>query len=353
MNTYAYLRQKLLWSFIICLMLPLVSSAQDYSSLVNDYLSRHVENSDLVPSDVQSWTITNQFDSRHNGVTHLHIRQTYQNLEIYNATANFSIKDGTVRYMTDRLKANIAQRANATTPTLTAEQAIQAVASSLEINGAMPQQIGQKGYFSYIYEKGGISQEEIPVKLMYFNDLEDNLKLVWDLSIYQLDSKHWWSVRVDALTGQILDQTDWVVSCNIPDHPKGAHSHQIAHNLARHAAHRSANVAQYNVFDFKTESPNHGPPSLVIDPADLTFSPFGWHDTDGVDGPEFTITRGNNVYAYEDRDADNNPGYSPDGGGALDFDFPLNLNQQPIGYEDAAITNLFYLNNVMHDIMGI
>lgn len=65
--------------------------------------------------------------------------------------------------------------------------------------------------------------------------------------------------------------------------------------------------------------------TLVAQPADPIASPYGWHDTDGIVGPEFTTTQGNNVHAYTDIDANNTPdvGSSPDGGAGLDFDFPL------------------------------
>ncbi|MFT5779880.1 MAG: PKD repeat protein, partial [Crocinitomicaceae bacterium] len=79
--------------------------------------------------------------------------------------------------------------------------------------------------------------------------------------------------------------------------------------------------------------------------------PFGWHDDDGIAGEEYTITRGNNVHAYEDISDNDSPGYSPDGGATLDFNFPLNLAQAPLGYQDVAITNLFYVNNRIHDIL--
>ncbi len=57
--------------------------------------------------------------------------------------------------------------------------------------------------------------------------------------------------------------------------------------------------------------------------------------------------------AYIDDDASN----SPTGGDnaracspTLDFNFPLNLSQEPTQYIDAAITNLFYWNNLIHDV---
>ncbi|MGD9856788.1 MAG: M36 family metallopeptidase, partial [Planctomycetaceae bacterium] len=90
----------------------------------------------------------------------------------------------------------------------------------------------------------------------------------------------------------------------------------------------------------------------VVNPDDPTASPVGWHDTNGVAGAEFTTTQGNNVHAYHDRDGNNLPdvGSSPDGGASLIFDFPLDLDLDPSAYTSAATTNLFYWNNILHDV---
>ncbi len=88
----------------------------------------------------------------------------------------------------------------------------------------------------------------------------------------------------------------------------------------------------------------------MTDPHDPAASPYGWHDTNGVAGAEYTDTRGNNVFAQEDADANNTGGFRPDGTAALNFDFPLDLTQAPSVYRSAAITNLFYVNNLCHDI---
>ncbi|MEM7392267.1 MAG: M36 family metallopeptidase, partial [Verrucomicrobiota bacterium] len=40
----------------------------------------------------------------------------------------------------------------------------------------------------------------------------------------------------------------------------------------------------------------------------------------------------------------------PDGGASLNFDFPIDLNQSPSTYQDAAVVNLFYWNNLLHDL---
>jgi len=166
-------------------------------------------------------------------------------------------------------------------------------------------------------------------KLMLLPIRQGEARLVWNFQIHTLDEEHSWDYTVDANSGQVWTRFDWVAG------------------------------DQYRVYRNPAESPNHTsplPPSdgrvLVVNPANTTASPFGWHDTNGVAGAEFTTTQGNNVQAYTDVDANNSPdaGSSPSGGSALSFDFPLNLTQAPSAYRPAAVTNLFYLNNFIHDV---
>jgi hypothetical protein len=75
------------------------------------------------------------------------------------------------------------------------------------------------------------------------------------------------------------------------------------------------------------EAPTFGSRSVISNPWDLTASPEGWH-SDGIN--HYTYTQGNNVHAYSDQDNTNNPGYSPDGGSSLNFDFPLQMGNMII-----------------------
>ena len=61
------------------------------------------------------------------------------------------------------------------------------------------------------------------------------------------------------------------------------------------------------------------------------------------------ITRGNNVHAYEDINHDNITGYSPDTFN-LRFDYPFTPSITPTVNLASCITNLFYWNNIMHDV---
>ena len=74
------------------------------------------------------------------------------------------------------------------------------------------------------------------------------------------------------------------------------------------------------------ESPNHGSRTIETNPENLIASPFGWHDTDGINGAEHTITRGNNVWSQDDINGNNGTGESADGGDELNFDFEYDFN---------------------------
>ena len=58
--------------------------------------------------------------------------------------------------------------------------------------------------------------------------------------------------------------------------------------------------AFYRVYELPDGHPGAVDSTIVTDAVvDARASQFGWHDTDGVVGPEFTDTRGNNVWVSE------------------------------------------------------
>lgn len=115
----------------------------------------------------------------------------------------------------------------------------------------------------------------------------------------------------------------------------------------------AAQAASYFVYPLPVASPDHGPRVLLADPADAEASPFGWHDTDGLPGPEFTVLRGNNVWVYVDQNFDGAPdGPGPDAGASLVFNYPAAPGVvPPITYAEALATNAFYWGNSFHDIL--
>jgi len=159
---------------------------------------------------------------------------------------------------------------------------------------------------------------------------------------------------VDAVNGEILEQTPLTLYC------KG---HSLETNFQEHVhdncEHQNLEVnlggsAQYRALALPSESPIEGQFELVCDPHISAASPFGWHDKDGMVGPEFTYTRGNNVWAYEDTEGINRSlGNEPEGGTELTFDFAYDPMASVIENLPADVTNLFYVCNMMHDLTNL
>jgi hypothetical protein len=337
---------------ILMLFFSVATFAQNYNDIINTHLSDNLEKFDLLEADVVEWEITNEVFSKKSNLTNVYIQQLYRGIPIFNAVSNISIKDNKVVFSGNSFVSNISSKVNNTVPALKAKAAIIQTASQLKLGSISNLQlIDEKNTNKFTFSNSGISQENIPVALVYQLVEDGSLKLSWLLNIYQLDGLHWWNVRVDANSGLILQKNDWGVNCNYnietEQHSHGSNKEQL--NFTKEPL--SFEADQYNVFGLPVESPNHGSRTTVTNPKNTTASPFGWHDTNGAAGAEFTITRGNNVHAQLDDDGNNGDGYSPDGGEQLDFNFPLDMvNKIPDTYKDASITNLFYMSNVMHDI---
>jgi extracellular elastinolytic metalloproteinase len=323
----------------VALSAPSEDTAADARSraLVAADLSARAGELGLLADDVADVAVTDLYASRHNGLTHVYLRQRVNGLEVAGSEMNYSLKrSGEVFTRVGSFVPNVAARAAETArePTLTADEAVLAAASALGL--------AEVDRLDLLYSPGGadraavfanqaVSEVPIPARLRYYRlPASDSLRLVWNLSIKVpagYGSSDWWDLEVDATSGAIVGRANWTAD------------------------------AIYSVFPLPQESPDDGPVRTdLVDPNDPTASPFGWHDTNGVLGPEFTVTRGNNVSACVDADANNScdAGSQPDGTAALDFTgalVPLNLPvDQPAAYKPAAVVNLFYWNNIMHDV---
>ncbi|MCX7553754.1 M36 family metallopeptidase [Marinicella sp. S1101] len=301
-------------------------SPQQALSQAKSHLTASLAELNLAAKDVADSKLLSQYQTAHNGVSHLVFRQYVNGIEVAGGDIQINLnREGEVLNKHNFFIKNAAQKANDLNPDMPADQAILTAASYLSMNGLMPSyQLEQAVGINQasVYAGDGISLQNIPVKLVYQANQQGQLKLAWDMSIQT--ENDWWSMRLDADTGEVLSQHNW-------------------------SAH-----ASYDVIPYPNESPadNGFVLETVTDPHDLLASPFGWHDTDGNEGAEFTDTRGNNVFAQDDLDANNTGGSRPDGGSDLIFSVPWNPAVNPNQEQnlDAAIVNLFYWNNIIHDL---
>jgi PKD repeat protein len=320
--------------------------------IVQDYLSENKQPWKLTDADISNWSVSSSYSNESTGTTYIYINQAVNDIRIFNAVSSVTVKNGSVKTFAKRFHADALNKINASKPSITAIEAIQKTASYLELEG-LPDPVlksTDKKLNRTYYNCPALSKEQIRVELVY-QPVKNSLVLAWDVNIHLKDNSHWWNVRIDAVSGKFLDKNDWTVHCDFDNGTPGA----------AHSSHSSATASQsqasaymlgsYRVYALPLESPSHGPSTLIPDPSNITASPYGWHDTNGAAGAEYTITRGNNVYAYDDISNQNSPGTSPTGGVNLIFDFPANLSQAPSTYLSASVTNLFYVNNMIHDIL--
>ncbi len=342
---------------LLVVLITGITSAQNYEGVVGSYLSANRSALGLQPEDVSDFVINAQSYSQSMNVDNVYVSQRFEGIEILNSSSPMAIKNNEVVVANLSFTAGLQNKINTVTPAITAETAINKAANQLGLSSPSGLILEETiNSHSFVYSNGSISLEEIPVRLVFQPSEENSLRLAWDLSIYLTDRSHWYSVRIDAVTGNLIATDDWVVNCTIGTGPHAGHNNEMSVLEAKHPnPYRDAEIIagsnSYRVFPLPLESPNDGPDQLVSDPSDATASPFGWHDINGIAGPEFTRTKGNNVDAHDDINGNNDVVFGPDGGPTLEFDFPYGLPQQPINFLDAATTNLFYWNNIMHDVM--
>lgn len=330
------------------------------------YLRTHGKEVDLAEADVADLLVTSESASAHNGITHVYLRQRIDGIEIFGADSNFNIRaDGAILSFGTSFLPDAAKSANRSVPEIGAVAAANAAAANAGLQPSEPLQatevkVGPEQ--ETVLTGGGIASGPIVAKLVYQPVDAGELRLAWQIDLEEQSGQHLWRMTVDAETGEVLHKEDYV------DHDTWGAPQQDRprRTKARAATFLGSPVtfaspspvfdgSSYRVFALPKESPNDGPRTLVTNPADANASPFGWHDTSGAAGAEFTITRGNNVHAYLDQDSNNasDTGTDPNGGASLTFDFPAELAEHAQNYREAVTANLFYWNNVFHDVLWL
>lgn len=325
--------------------------AQTEEGLIRAHLQKNTGQLGLTSADALNWRVTDRPSSMAVGTSIVHVVQTVNGLDVHNAVGTFALRNGAVVHFADRFVRDVASKVGPADPAISAPQALRAAAEQLNIElPGTPLVLRELPGGVLELTPAGISRDPVRAVLLYQPLKDGTVHLAWDLTIRSLNSTNWWHLAMDASTGALLRQNDYIVQCHFPSEDP-THPAVIGETPTDACGPAPLpGTSGYRVFNTPVESPSHGARTLVVDPSDALASPFGWHDVDGSDGAEYTITRGNSVFAYEDGSNNDQPGYSPDGGAALSFDHPLDLGQQPAVNQDAAITNLFFWNNTMHDV---
>jgi hypothetical protein len=369
--------KKLLLIFSINLLIGFSAFAQQEVTIAKTYLSQNAAKQSLAASDIAEMTISSQYLSPTTGWYHIYFTQTYQSIEVYNGMLNTTLQNGEVKYVGNTFVPNIASLIPKNTTSSQSLSPIQAVQAAAKQKNLATDKL-QQTTTSYINnDKTGeilkatftdktLSDEDIQVKKYWLPyETTENGKsitkvaLTWNVQFLTKDHQNQWNMHVDVATGAILQERDDIIHCSFGESPKqtNAEKSHVSHTHIDVSNQVAATANSYNVFDYPLETPNHGSRSVVVSPYDrfvpaTTFpgATNGWHN-DGT--TDFTTTRGNNVWAKEDVANDNETtiGASPVSP-TLEFNYPYSqtLNSAAAN-QNAAITNLFYWNNVMHDVL--
>ncbi|MEM7356285.1 MAG: M36 family metallopeptidase, partial [Acidobacteriota bacterium] len=288
-----------------------------------DYVKANLPALGLKASDL-SYEITDLVPSNVSGATRLYLRQMHFGIPVYNAQLQINVnRDGRIISVNNAFVSNLGIALKADGPQISAAEAVASAAEHLSVGLlAMPKaaSIEEGVQKTTLMEVKELSTEPIEAQLMWLPIRGGDVRLVWNFMVYTHDSQHWYDMNVDAQSGQVWTRFDHVASDS------------------------------FRVYPEPVESPLHTtplPPAdarvLVVDPEDPVASPNDWFSGSG-------IMDGNNVHACADVDA-NNVCDSPQptcSGGVCDF--PIDLTAAPGASQGAAIANLFYWNNFIHDV---
>jgi len=332
---------------------------------------RHVADqaraSGALAGDVAELAADGAYASDATGLAYVYLVQRLGGIHVPDGRVTVAVgRDGRVLHAAGSLVAGLSG-AQPRSPSLSAAAAASRVAELVGLGAASfaPTEVASAPDRATVLTDGGVALQPVTARLVYRlpgGDADQAPRLAWEVNLYERGAQHNWSIAIDAVTGDELHRDDWVDHDDWGPAPAPAPSlapwlFQV--NAAATPAH--AMIGSYRVYAMPIESPIHASPlppadarTLVANPdvAGGLASPFGWHDTNGVAGAEFLTTQGNNVHAYTDVDANDLPdaGSSPSGGAGLVFDFPIDLTSPPSAYRPAAVANLFYWNNVFHDV---
>lgn len=345
--------------FSICVLGTIVSTAQISKPVITQVYAQHAKQYGLSTTDVENYIITDQYTDARNGVTHVYLRQVVNGIEVFNANSSIHFKNGQMVSMSNGFVPNAVNKTLSGTASIGTSQAMQIAGNEAEVavSAALSKADIALNRYNPQLEiiEPSVSEEPIKTKIYYLST-EKGLVLSYNVTLFNNETHDWWNIRVDANNGNVIEKNNWTTNCDVSSatfagEETTTHSHQLL--APTQVSKKAATTAgSYHVYPFPTESPKHGPREYVSGSiAKSNASPYGWHDTNGSEGAEYTKTLGNNVFADEDTIANNGTGYSPDGGDSLVFDFPMDSNWVDYKlYLDASISQLFYSNNVIHDI---
>lgn len=352
------------------------------------YASENKARLGLSPADISTLIVSKEYTDPTTGIHHIYGTQKLNGLVIVNS--NFSLHTvGEKNFEASQLVPTNSYAIKPASAAINSSDAIKILMTAVDYRGEKIfelKQAPQGTDLTTIYKRTTSPMWDIPARLVYYNN--EKLKILqpaWEVQMMDLYKKHYWLAYIDASSGKIIEHRDLILHCDFGGGETDAnptnhslHKHRFEESTAKSTErykgifdNKAITTNSYRVYDMPLESPGDtiqqlAPHIISNVSGNEVASPDGWHRTNaGAIINQYT--KGNNVYAFQDpspgplggvpdptpiRTAYNNGGLA--GAPAVIepfvFDYPINLADDPTVYQKAAIVNLFYWNNLMHDV---
>lgn len=312
--------------------------------VVHAFLSEHAALFGHGPEVLENARLARDYVTPHNGLRTTVWQQQFEGVRVFESTLQAHVtKDGALVNLASRLVPDVRAAAESGTPhreallaqpTIDAPHAVSIAAST--VGDLVP-----AAHVTPATESEGPSRRqnfhapallETEAEYVWLPINESSMRLCWEVIFTSKKKGEMFRTLVDAGTGAALVQqrlTEYIAPASYRVFTSDSPT-PMSPGLAA---------------PLSTQPPEVARSLVTLSALDTAASPNGWID-DGV-----TETRGNNVDAHLDLNSDNiadTPRPQSTGAGRV-FDPPLDLTQAPSAYRDAAVVNLFYWNNVIHD----
>lgn len=324
----------------------------------------------LTGADIKNVIVSDAWYDKSAKTAMVYLQQAYKGVPVWNVMKVLAFKDKKIVSASGSFISKIEARVNVSegTPSITSQSAVSAATNHVGhpvlqiVNPATSAGENHKIDFGTL----GAAKESITAKLLWVPGKDEKLTLCWQVAYSPLTTSDYWLINVDAANSAIVSKVNLTVHDQWNRNVKGAVGSysQVSSAAAGITGTFGSPVTSsaYRVIPFPAESMNHdgGTPIVVNNPWEYAginnlATTLGWHDDGTV---SHDSTRGNNVWAREDVAGDNGnvkigaAAISQTASPTLTFNFPFDSAATPSisTNQKFAITQLFYWNNIMHDI---
>ncbi len=297
------------------------------------------------PEALEQARVKREFVTPHNGLTTVVWEQELEGISIFEAVfTSHTTKRGELVSVASQFVPAPMQNAAAKTrslvaarqtPAITAAQAVALAARNLgeavEEAAVTPLSAVETGAAQNQRFEAPPLAGPAETRLMWVPLTEETLRLCWDVQLTSRARGEMYRLLVDVEDGEVI------IRQRLTEYISDA-SYRVY--LSDSPAPFSPSCSS----PCTTQPPELASVLVTLSAVDTNASPNGWIDDGGNE------TQGNNVDAHTDQDANNSPDLPrPQGSPFRTFDFSANLTQAPSTYPNAAVTDLFYWCNWMHD----